>query len=106
MNNFLNLITKAHAQIGTISQLPGTITIGEIFARIVSWALYLGGGVAVIYLIYGGFAYITSAGDTSKAEVAKQTITYAIIGVVVIALAIGIVTWVEMWIGGTDPNIP
>lgn len=47
----------------------------------------LGGIFAVIMLIIGGLKYITSQGEASNTAGAKNTILYAIIGLVVIALA-------------------
>jgi hypothetical protein len=38
-------------------------------------------------IIIAGFKYITSGGDTNKVASAKSTLTYAIIGIVVVALA-------------------
>lgn len=93
-------ITKAHAQAVTITQLPPSTTLQELFTRIFTWALYIGGAVAVIYIIYGGFSYITAGGDESKAEQAKNTLTFAIIGVVVISLALVIVQWINLWLAG------
>ncbi len=80
---------------------PGTITgiaggnnlIGAIQA-IVGWLLTLAGIVAAVYLIYGGVRYITSAGDEDKAGEAKQTILYALIGLIIIGLAVVIVNFV------------
>jgi hypothetical protein len=45
------------------------------------------GGVAVLFLVWSGWQYITSAGDPAKAERARTNITYAIIGIVVALLA-------------------
>lgn len=56
--------------------------------------LGLVGIVAVAFLIYGGVQYITAAGDDSKAEKAKKTIMYAIIGLIVIGLSVIIVNFV------------
>lgn len=52
------------------------------------------GIVAVIMIIVGGFKYITSSGDSGKVGSAKNTILYAIIGLVVVALAQVIVRFV------------
>lgn len=49
--------------------------------------LYLSGIVAVLILMYGGFQYLTSTGDSSKISAAKTTITNAIIGVVIALVA-------------------
>lgn len=45
------------------------------------------GIAAVIVVIFGGFRYITSGGDSTKVGSAKNTILYAIIGLVVVAMA-------------------
>jgi len=50
--------------------------------------------VAVIMIIVGGFKYITSGGDSGNVTGAKNTILYAIIGLVVVALAQFIVKFV------------
>lgn len=52
------------------------------------------GVVAVIMIIVGGLKYITSAGDSNNVTSAKNTILYAIIGLVVVALAQFIVQFV------------
>jgi ABC-type Fe3+ transport system permease subunit len=49
-----------------------------------SWVV---GIASVIMIIYGGFKYVTSAGDANKASSAKNTIIYALIGVVVAGMA-------------------
>ncbi|MBR3144198.1 hypothetical protein IKF12_03330 [Candidatus Saccharibacteria bacterium] len=50
--------------------------------------------VAVIFIIIGGFQYMTSTGDPSKTKKAKDTITYAAIGLGVCSLAAIIVNFV------------
>jgi hypothetical protein len=45
-------------------------------------------------MIYGGFKYITSGGDSGNVTAAKNTIMYALIGLVVVALAQLIVRFV------------
>ena len=52
------------------------------------------GIVAVIFIIIGGYNYMTSAGDASKVEKAKKTILYAVIGLIICALAFVIVNFV------------
>ena len=47
----------------------------------------IGGSVAVIIVLIGGMMYILSNGDQQKIQTAKDTILYAVIGLVVIALA-------------------
>jgi hypothetical protein len=50
--------------------------------------------VAVIMIIFGGLKYITSGGESSNVSGAKNTILYAIIGLVVVALAQFVVRFV------------
>ena len=52
------------------------------------------GMVAVVMIIIGGVNYATSQGDPAKATKAKNTIMYAVIGLVITLLAIAIVNFV------------
>jgi hypothetical protein len=52
------------------------------------------GFVAVVMIIFGGFRYITSGGSSEKVSSAKNTIIYALIGLVIVALAQIIVQFV------------
>lgn len=52
------------------------------------------GGVAMIMIVIGGFKYITSLGNAQNVAKAKDTILYAVIGLVVVILAYAIVTFV------------
>lgn len=45
------------------------------------------GAVAVIMIMVGGFRYVTSAGSETGVAGAKKTITYALVGLVIVALA-------------------
>lgn len=67
---------------------------GGIFTTIVNILLYIIGAVAVIMLIIGGIRYVTSGGDSSAVTAAKNTILYAIIGIIVALLAYAIVNFV------------
>jgi hypothetical protein len=63
------------------------VTVINVFSVIV-------GVIAVIMIIIGGLKYITSGGESSNVSGAKNTIIYAIIGLVVVALAQFIVRFV------------
>lgn len=71
----------------------GNDLIGAI-QNIINFLLVLAAIVAAIYLIYGGVKYIISAGDETKAGEAKNTILYALIGLIVIGLAVVVVNFV------------
>lgn len=57
------------------------------------------GVVSVIMIIIGGLKYITSAGDSGNVSGAKNTILYAIIGLVIVALSQIIVRFVLAKVG-------
>ncbi len=58
-----------------------------IFQRFVVGALTLAGIAAVIFIILSGIKFLLSGGDAKQVEGARKTLTYAIIGLVVILLA-------------------
>ncbi len=64
-----------------------TDRINSIVHTIVNLLSAIVGIVAVIMIIVGGFRYITSGGNDTSVTSAKNTILYAIIGLVVVALA-------------------
>lgn len=55
----------------------------EIISILLNWA----GIVAVAFVLYGSFLYVTSYGDDQKIELAKKTLTWAIIGIVIITFS-------------------
>jgi hypothetical protein len=65
-----------------------------IVTQVINWMLYIIGSLSVIMLIVGGIRYTMSAGNEKSVGAAKNTILYAIIGVVVAVLAYAIVNFV------------
>lgn len=65
-----------------------------IFKTVVNVLLFIIGAVSVIMLIWGGIRYTTSGGNANSVTSAKNTIMYAIIGLVVAIFAFAIVNWV------------
>lgn len=68
--------------------------VNTLLVQIVNIISVIVGVVAVIMIIFGGFKYITSGGDSGNVTGAKNTILYAIIGLVIVALAQFIVRFV------------
>ncbi len=71
-----------------------------IFTQISSSAMYIIGALAVLMLIFGGFKYVISGGDSAKVTAAKNTILYAIVGVVVATLAYSAIDFVTSALAG------
>ena len=65
-----------------------------IFRIVTNVLLFVIGAVSVIMLIIGGFRYVTSQGDQTQVQSAKNTILYSIIGIVVAILAYAAVNFV------------
>lgn len=70
-----------------------------VFTRITSIALYVIGAISVIMLVWGGLRYILSGGDSKKITDAKNTILYAIVGLIIAFLSYAIIGFVLNAIG-------
>ncbi len=68
--------------------------VDGIFQTITNVLLFLIGAVSVIMLIYGGIRYTVSGGDSNSVTAAKNTILYAVVGIVVAILAYAAVNFV------------
>lgn len=65
-----------------------------VFKTVVNILLFVIGLISVIMLIWGGIRYTTSGGNANSVTAAKNTIMYAIIGLVIAIFAYAIVNWV------------
>ncbi len=68
--------------------------LAQIVREVVNVVLFVLGAVAVIMIIIGGFRYVVSGGDSSSVTAAKNTIFYAVIGLIIAILAYAIVNFV------------
>lgn len=68
--------------------------VGRVAIAVVEIGLRFAGIIAVAYVIYGGFRFITSQGDPENAKSARQTIQNALIGLVIALVAIGSVSFI------------
>lgn len=76
----------------TDDSLASATSVGDLIKRILNILLTLGGVVAVLFIVLGGYEYITSRGSEERAKSGRKTMTYAIIGLVAILLAFMLVT--------------
>ena len=75
-----------------------------VFKQVTNTILYIVGIIAVIMLIIGGIKYVVSGGDSKKVTDAKNTVLYAIIGLVIAFLAFAIVNFVISALPSSDKN--
>jgi hypothetical protein len=59
--------------------------------------------LAILYLVWAGYQFITSAGDPAQAEKARRNILYAIIGVVLMLISYGLVRFLGILAGQAQP---
>jgi len=83
---------------GFVSQ-PSDLNLPDVSASggvssILNIVFALAGLLTVIFIIIGGIKYILSGGDSSGLKSAKETITYAIIGLIVTLIAFGVVNYI------------
>lgn len=66
----------------------------NVILTIINVVIGAAGIVALIFIVIGGYNYMISAGDPGKVKKAKDTIMYAVIGLIVCILAAAIVNFV------------
>jgi len=74
--------------------------VTTVAGKIVGVVIGLSGFLLAIYLVYGGFLWMTSGGEEEKIKKAKGMITNAIIGLVIVILAYAISNFVIERLGG------
>ncbi len=74
-----------------------------VLTNITNTILYVVGIIAIVMLIVGGIKYVTSGGDKQKVTDAKNTILYAVLGLVIALLAFAIVNFVLNALGVQNP---
>lgn len=95
MPSYVGASTRTEIQKGINAVNDGNDTeLQTSFKDIVNVMLYVLGAIAVIMIVVGGIRYTTSTGDSSRVKAAKDTIMYAVVGLVVALLAFAIVNFV------------
>jgi len=82
-----------------VEDVPTIYGLEAMVANILNIIIGLAGVVLLLVLIGGGFGYITSGGDKEKTAKAKNTLTYAILGLVIILGAWLIIRLIEEFTG-------
>ncbi len=82
------------------------LTVDERISSLVATFLSLLGVIFMVLMIYGGYNWMTAAGDEAKIDKAKDTIRAAIIGLIIVIAAYGISVFVISRIWGAGSAIP
>ena len=75
----------------TITNFDGT---DGLFKKVTNILLYIIGAVSVIMIVYGGVRYVISGGESGAVTNAKNTILYAVVGLIIALLAYAIINFV------------
>lgn len=88
-NDILGLNVINNANIGLQASDPRAVA-----ARIINVALGFLGIIAVVIVLYGGFMWMTAAGNEERISKAKQILSAGVIGLVIIVMAWAIASYV------------
>ncbi len=104
----VKLLTDAADALGTIVPPSGVPNDPGKLDALISKGLTLFGTIAIVlavaFIIYAGFLYVTSGGDTGQLEKAQRTLIWALVGIVVVVAAANLVLWVAGALGFKVPE--
>jgi hypothetical protein len=92
---FAFVVQAANNPPATLEELEG------IFSNVVTEAIAFGGVVLFLVLVFGGFQYLTAGTDPRKVESAQKTLTYAIFGITLLAIAYLLLVMISTFTGQT-----
>jgi len=87
---------------GVTVNIPEVKADSTTLAGVLGWVYIVIGILAVVFIIIGGLRYVLSNGDSKKLEQARNTITYAIVGLVLAILAYAITQFIVQIVDGSS----
>lgn len=93
----MSVMIKLSSYLVAIPLFPGVDTndiigsVPKILAGLINIAIFVAGGLSVIFLIVGALRMVLSAGSPTNVVQARKTITYAVLGLILSLLAVAIV---------------
>jgi hypothetical protein len=88
------MIKLAEVTLGPNSGLPDSTLDQAVVARLITIALMGGAIISVFYIVLGALRYTVSGGDPAGIKSAKNTIVYAVLGLIVTSAATAVVNFV------------
>jgi hypothetical protein len=103
-NNFKNQFTlspSSSSSGGTnIISAPVYCSASQLILVVINYLMEFSGVITILFLIIGGFMYVTSAGNEEQSEKGKKILVNAVIGLVVITMSYAIVRIVGATLAG------
>jgi len=104
------LLLSAQAYAGDFDILPedgaiqagGDLTVADLIASLINGAILIAALAVLLYLIMGGFQWLTSGGDKGKTEGARNKITSALIGLLIVVASWAIFNLILRFFGLED----
>ena len=96
------MVEKIYAQAGLVIPKPPGVQItelGTLISALVGTILIVAALLAFLYLLMGGIKWITSGGDKAGMEEARNKITHAIVGLIIVGAAWAIMSLVQNFLG-------
>jgi hypothetical protein len=84
--------------------ISSSSSLTELIGNIIKIALTFAGAVAVVFVIIGGYQYITSAGNEEAAEKGKKTLINAIIGIIIIVMSYVVINVITNLVSSPSGN--
>ena len=103
---FMQTAASAFAsQIQVSENVEGFATdLGDVINGVLSFVMVIAALLVLFYLIMGGIEWITSGGDKGKTESARNKITAAVIGIIILAASFAILNLVLNFLGFDNLN--
>lgn len=93
------LLAQAQIEIRQPDKQIKITDVGQLISAVVGTLLIVAALLAFLYLILGGIKWITSGGDKAGMEEARNKITHAIVGLIIVGAAWAIMTLVQNFLG-------
>ncbi len=81
--------------VATLECIPAVVRLA------IDWLFIFAGIAALFFIFFAGFKFMTSGGDPKQVEGARKTLTFAIIGLVVILLSFAVINLISQLTGAT-----
>ena len=98
--NFIEKIYAVESTINIATPKNFMITdVGKLISAVIGLLLFVAVLLAFFFLILGGIQWITSGGDKAGMEAARNKITHAIVGLVIVGAAWAVMILVQNFLG-------
>lgn len=92
--------------LGSGGNEAGPPALGAIISSLIGVILIMAFVTTLLYMLLGGFDWVTSGGDKTKLQSARDKITNALIGLVVVGASWAVMMIVGNFLGLDFPNLP